>query len=143
MSYPETVPLTKRKQRSSNSRKRKGYLSYHRRNPTAKKEEQFEQIFASRYSIRRRRETGDTEYLTDGQPNYRGKVCALCKVEWMIHSEKKEEERGCSLFFVRGDNASPYVMFPNVFFCGATCHLNDASSYDPSLRGAGIEVGIG
>ncbi len=70
MSYHDTVSL-KRKQRSSNSRKRKRYLCcYHRRNPTAKKEEQFEQIFASRYSIRRRRETGDTKHLTDGQPNY-------------------------------------------------------------------------
>jgi hypothetical protein len=71
MPYHETVSL-KRKQRSNNSRKRKRYLGYHRRNPTAKKEEQFEQlqIFASGNSLRRNREIGATEHLTDGQPNY-------------------------------------------------------------------------
>ncbi len=82
----ETVSLKKEAEEQQQQKEKKIFV------PTAKKEEQFEQlqIFVSGNSIRRNREIGATEHLTDGQPNYRGTVCALCKVEWMIHSEKKD-----------------------------------------------------
>ena len=109
----------------------------------SEKEEQFEQlqIFASGNSLRRNREIGDTEHLTDGQPNYRGTVCALCKYsEWSTAKRKIQRSAAVS---VRWEVRFCSDVIPPHMLCSRTAKYLYKSIFKKSLHlGFGVFIGI-